>query len=129
MVNLCIVTEWPPTSLVTVVPASWTGGAVFKGAPLFACWVLERDPFLRPPPPRLLTPVDPIRVESRGAPERTLRDDDTTPWLPVPDITLSFQDDAADIVAVVKEVVVDVDTGVGREANAQVIPLEVPVRL
>ena len=48
--------------------------------------------------------------------------------MPLPDITLSFQDDALDIVAVVKEVVVDVDTGAGREANAQVIPLEVPVR-
>ena len=47
----------------------------------------------------------------------------------MPDITRSFQDDAADIVTVVKEVVFDVDTGVGREANAQVIPLEVPVRL
>ena len=93
------------------------------------CCVFERDPFLRLPPPRLLTSLDPIRVESRGALERTLRDDDTTPWLPVPDITRSFQDDAADIVTVVKEVVFDVDTGVGREANAQVIPLEVPVRL
>lgn len=127
-------TAWPPIVLDTV--AAVTGGTVdaLSGlvlflspcvlrSPLFFCeWPRDREPSRRRPPRRASGRLS--RVDSDPSPERTCRDEAAGPLLP--DITLSFQDDALDIVEVGR-VVVDADTGVGSEANAHVIPFEVPV--
>ena len=124
----------PPTVLDTVVGAAVGPGVapVPPPPPLVAAaglprspLDLDRDPLRRPAPRRASD--RPLRAEWGPRSERVCLDDvAAAAGPPPPDITLSFQDDALDIVKV-GGVVVEEDTGEGSEANAHVIPLEVPV--
>lgn len=121
----------PPTVLDTVAGAVVGPGVAPFPPPLVApagvpCSPLDLDldPLRRRPP--LRASDRPLRADVGPRSERACRDDVAAAGPPPLDITLSFQDDALDIVKV-GGVVVEEDTGEGSEANAHVIPLEVPV--